>query len=302
MGVNLCKNFLFIYRQIFIPLIAIFICLIFGLEGAVRGSIAPYISGDTFRSFCDYIYDETGCNFRPEKVKNGDKIFVKVDNLPNFFLRMHPRIRSKYILVSHNGDLPVPANFSHILDDPRLIAWFGQNVENYSHPKLHPIPIGLANLCWAHGNVETVDRSVHSLDGIRDILLYVNLNIETNPSVRRPVYDLFANQPYSFTSLSTSFENYLMDLSRSKFVLSPRGNGLDTHRTWEALYLGAIPIVLSSSLDPLFEDLPVLIINSWSEISEEFLLEKYEEMSRKTYRLERLYADYWFDRLSSYIQ
>ena len=43
------------------------------------------------------------------------------------------------------------------------------------------------------------------------------------------------------------------------FVASPRGLGLDTHRTWEALFLGSIVIVRSSSIDELFEDLPVVI-------------------------------------------
>ena len=44
-----------------------------------------------------------------------------------------------------------------------------------------------------------------------------------------------------------------------KFILSPPGAGFDCHRTWEALYLGAIPIVKTSSLDPLYKDLPVVI-------------------------------------------
>ena len=34
---------------------------------------------------------------------------------------------------------------------------------------------------------------------------------------------------------------YLMALGQHRFVLSPRGNGLDAHRTWEALLVGAIP-------------------------------------------------------------
>jgi hypothetical protein len=88
---------------------------------------------------------------------------------------------------------------------------------------------------------------------------------------------------------------YLLDLAASKFVLSPRGNGLDCHRTWEALLMGAIPIVIASSLDEMFEDMPVLVINHWEEITEEFLHRKYEEMQRQTYRMEKIYAQYWID-------
>ena len=52
-------------------------------------------------------------------------------------------------------------------------------------------------------------------------------------------------------------------------VLAPRGNGLDTLRAWEALYLGRVVITKNSSLDAVFEDLPVLIVSNWSHVTEE---------------------------------
>lgn len=69
-----------------------------------------------------------------------------------------------------------------------------------------------------------------------------------------------------------SFEEYLTDVGNSKFVVSPKGNGLDCHRTWEAIAFGAIPIVPTSHLDSLYEKLPVIIVkNSWSEITPDLL-------------------------------
>jgi hypothetical protein len=35
---------------------------------------------------------------------------------------------------------------------------------------------------------------------------------------------------------------------RYKYVICPRGNGIDTHRVWEALYLGVVPVVHHTSL------------------------------------------------------
>ena len=57
------------------------------------------------------------------------------------------------------------------------------------------------------------------------------------------------------------------------FCLSPHGNGLDCHRTWEAIALGCIPVVKTSPLDRLFSGLPVLIVNSWSDLNESLLSE-----------------------------
>jgi hypothetical protein len=67
------------------------------------------------------------------------------------------------------------------------------------------------------------------------------------------------------------------------FVASPPGNGLQAHRTWEALIGGSIPIVLRSggvpgrplphhAMDQLYAGLPVLLVGDWSELSQELLL------------------------------
>ena len=85
--------------------------------------------------------------------------------------------------------------------------------------------------------------------------------------------------------------------------LSPRGNGIDCHRTWEALYLDAIPIVWHSTLDPLYADLPIIVINDSSEVNEQFLRKKLHEIIfRKAqhspvYRYEKLRNAFWRDMI-----
>lgn len=51
------------------------------------------------------------------------------------------------------------------------------------------------------------------------------------------------------------------------FVVSPVGHGLDTHRTWEALAMGAIVLTQSTPLDAMFADhqLPVYVLKSVEE-------------------------------------
>lgn len=83
------------------------------------------------------------------------------------------------------------------------------------------------------------------------------------------------------------------------FWLSPRGNGIDCHRTWEALYLDIIPIVWNSSLNTLYANLPVVIINHHKELNEAFLRAKFNEISQKklsktkVYQYEKLRHAYW---------
>ena len=74
------------------------------------------------------------------------------------------------------------------------------------------------------------------------------------------------------------YESYLKTLSTYKYSISPKGNGIDCHRTWEALYLNCIPIVESNSINELYEDLPVIIIEDWNNITEDIILRKFNEI------------------------
>jgi hypothetical protein len=54
-------------------------------------------------------------------------------------------------------------------------------------------------------------------------------------------------------------------MRKTLFVPSPAGNGLDCHRTWEALYLGCIPVALRSEYCG-DNSWPVMIVDSWDEL------------------------------------
>jgi hypothetical protein len=82
-------------------------------------------------------------------------------------------------------------------------------------------------------------------------------------------------------------------------VVSPPGEGLDCHRTWEALCLGCIPILISTPLDDMFEGLPVLIVKSWSDVTRELLDRTVSEYSKKEWCLDKLYLNYWLEQISN---
>ena len=89
-------------------------------------------------------------------------------------------------------------------------------------------------------------------------------------------------------------------LSKYKFSISPPGRGIDTHRAWESLLVGTIPIMLSSAIDSMFDDLPVIIVKSYNEVNKEFLEKKYTQLiSNKNYNFEKLYTNYWIDEIKN---
>ena len=90
---------------------------------------------------------------------------------------------------------------------------------------------------------------------------------------------------------------YLRDV-----IHSPAGNGLDTHGTWEAILSGCIPIVPHSPLDAAFAPhLPVWLVDDWSEVTDEAVRAKSEEVRRRArageYNLDRLFTPWWEQEL-----
>ena len=71
-----------------------------------------------------------------------------------------------------------------------------------------------------------------------------------------------------------------------------------SHRTWEALALGSIPIVRKSSISPLFKNLPVIEISNWTEITSVFLQQQWLLLKHHL-RREPLYLDYWIKNIKA---
>jgi len=67
--------------------------------------------------------------------------------------------------------------------------------------------------------------------------------------------------------------NYEMT-ARSVYAISPRGCGEATHRFFESIYLGCIPVVKRTNtvFDRLYALYPCLIVDDWDQVTEELLL------------------------------
>lgn len=101
------------------------------------------------------------------------------------------------------------------------------------------------------------------------------------------------HQQTHFLPRTTTWKN----MTNFAFVLSPFGNGKDSHRTWEALLCGCIPIVRTSIFSELFYGLPVLIVNDWIDITPELLEKTIEDFKerhdKREFQYERLELAYY---------
>jgi hypothetical protein len=87
-----------------------------------------------------------------------------------------------------------------------------------------------------------------------------------------------------------------------KFILSPFGIGMDCHRTWESIALGCVPIICAPNFKKLFDGLNVLIVNDWSEVTEELLnsyLDTIGNNELNSINNEKIKLSYWVDKINT---
>lgn len=223
-----------------------------------------FITGNNFKKHCTHILDEHG--FKEQKHNTEDKsvFFVKTDYLDTFF-NSSLLSEKKFILLTHNSDYNINSNHITYIEHPFLEKWYAQNV-NFEHQKLIPIPIGIANSEWSHGDISVLE-SVMQSNFEKKQLMYANFNINTNYKQRSYCLKFIPNK---YIENNVPFRTYLEHTAQSYFSICPLGNGIDSHRIWESLYLKTVPITESTyniSYLKRKNNLPILLIDNWADIS-----------------------------------
>ena len=193
-----------------------------------------------------------------------------------------------FILATGQADTAVPSAYGDILDNPKLVRWFGQNNDLApTHPKFTSIPIGLN--CWTHGEAMTLFyegagglAGVQSIEKATDKLFFVNFSSRTDvirDQIRKDFCTLTEGKPplalqtlcfewagvtkTSKTSTVIESKNY-ESMSKLMYTVSPRGRGEETHRTWQALYSNSVPILKHSAVDSVMDGLPVMFVDDYN--------------------------------------
>ena len=189
-----------------------------------------------------------------------------------------------------------------MLNNTNLEKWFCLN-KSIVHPKLVSIPLGITNKDEPNSRIHKI---IGNTDRIYEIsnkpkiiknLVYLNISASTFPKERKRIIELYKDKDWVTQGKTNKSENghynFLYEVYSHKFVFSPRGNGVDSHRLWESLYLRSIPIVKKCIEMEDFYDMPILFVDSWEDITKEYLDKKYQEIINKTFNLEKLKIDYW---------
>lgn len=174
--------------------------------------------------------------------------------------------------------------------------WFGIQAHT-THPQLTAMPMGV------EGHMVPI-LAAGERRAVRDIPLYLNFRTQhafQRAEVIRPVlWQRLAPQDSWVTADAwddTSPAKYVSQLGRSQFVLSPPGFAWDCYRTYEAIAMGAIPIVQRRRpVTDHLEALPALLVDDWSEVTRERLQREWDARAPKD--CTTLTMAYWRERIT----
>jgi hypothetical protein len=197
-------------------------------------------------------------------------------------------------IVTHNGDNPVDDSVISFFKNLKI--WFGQNILT-KDARVFPLPIGLEN-DYINGQPQRkqILYEKSNLNKQATKLVYLNCSIGTYRQDRQSAYDYFCNKNWCTVKPhgSLDYYGYTDDILNHHFSICPRGNGLDCHRNWEVLYLNRYPIMKRYyGLEKLYSDLPVIFVDNWSDVTEEFLINSLNKIKLQNFNYEKLKFNYW---------
>ena len=231
-------------------------------------------------------------------VGHRNKDFSGLDELFSVFKRINEKdkyytivIGKNYRGITHKYLEYIPKNINKI---------FSNNV-NISHPKIVYLPLGRDF------------RSSDLFDQVKPqcekkYLCYCNFSVNTHP-LREKTFDLLKNKTFiefehmgNFKQYSISRLEFFQKLAASKFAICPRGQGIDTFRLWDCLYVGTIPIVVKEAVfHESIKNLPILFLDNYDDyanLTEDFLNETYQKFLEQQFDYRKLLLSFWLNQIN----
>lgn len=231
--------------------------------------------------------------------------FCKIDYIDQE-LKYIGTVPNNVILITGNGDYPVDDRIASMMP-VNIVKWYAVN-NLTNHPKIITIPLGLENSvpCVRKDHGVRWNRAIQNNKLLKKIfnresdqqqnkqpdptkLLYLNYSDWTFPEWRKYIKQEASKYSHITIADDRNYKEYIADMLEHEAIICPRGNGADTHRLWEAIMVGRIPIVFAEEptekllYNSLYKYLPVIMLDKVSDLgNKRLLIEKIKEAKNKS--------------------
>lgn len=242
---------------------------------------SKHVFDNGYLTFCGKVYQPKGQE--QKKIYHNHFIYYENEGITNNYIFSNPNyllevlsfienFNEEVVLITHKLDSTIDENFENrqginfldIVNNPRIKHWYAQNAIS-NNSKVTYIPIGIE--CPRIG-IQNIIQNYSKKNIKKDINFLINFNDKTRHSInneriiikqsleKKGLYD----NKFDFLNR----EQFINDLFKSYFCLSPMGAGIDCHRTWLALYCGAIPILSKNPISIKIASIfPAIVIDNW---------------------------------------
>ena len=229
------------------------------------------------------------------KLRENDLIFSNLYMIESLFEMLKNVTEFKNIkIITGQSDEKITKKLFSTKPDC-VSAWYSPNI-GYRHDKLIPIPLGLAN---NHPKNLNYDHFLENNENLKiQNKVYINFEDNTNYLRRKKIKNNLKNKSWAVIEKEKlSLREYLSNIKKYQYIISPEGNGIDTHRIWESLYAGSIPVVNKNYALESFDIFPIIFVNNLNKIT----IEKLDEYKSQLADINLEYFDikWWIQKIKS---
>jgi hypothetical protein len=202
-------------------------------------------------------------------IEENDLVFVNLDNFEEFLKNLP---EAKFRLITHNSD--------SIFSEDHL-----NSIKKYVN-KIYPIncvvndcsliqkiPLGFVDTFY---KPHKIFAKIEKEKNIKSIFVYLNFSVNTNYNERSRCLSFFKDKHYVIKEQDLPATDFYRQLAKSQYSISPQGTGIDCHRVYESIFFDCIPIIKKGHLDDFYKKLPILIVDDWDKVNEQYLNNNYE--------------------------
>jgi hypothetical protein len=263
----------------------------------------PYLSGDAFSDAADLsVFPPKFRNRQPSyrEVEQASVIFCDSRKLLQFFSEYHGHINAKVVIAGNSDEefFEIPTKLPGSIK--RLYL---QNSFISDNKFTFTLPIGIENFRWGVNGHPRLMSDLEVFSKQHEVILFGPFG--KTHQIRTELIQLLESQagPWILETGRIKPKVFARLMSSFGLVGAVRGNGVDTHRLWEALYRGTIPIVKqdvwAKSLDT--HNLPIIKIQDWTSENLNKLVESYTPIPYDPKSLPALWMPYWIKHIGEVV-
>lgn len=220
----------------------------------------PYLSGDGFAQLCDAVYESPIGN--KTNLHTAKSIFCHSDKLEQFISEYGDSISCHTLLVG-NSDRDF---YELCIELPSSIKRIFLQNSHISDSFIKTLPIGLENLRQGKNGLPKYFREDKSVTEKLNAILVGPFSPTHKEREELTSWEKIRSSQLHYLSSYIDTPRLAAISYKYKYVACPRGNGTDTHRFWETLYRGSIPVVKESQWSKSISKLgfPIMQLTEWS--------------------------------------